>query len=220
MSTFSASSTTLTPSIASSASPSTSNATLTADPSAFSYPALYNYPPFFTLQPILPTRQSQLTSWSVLIQHYCRHHRLFSLSLIDALSSPLFTNSKLNRRLSLRDARAVIDYMASKEGDGRAEWIASTPNKKHNTDEEGGGRFWVYWRKPDEWANLIEGWVDATGQKGVVLTLYEIAESDATRAQEFHGMEPELLARCLGVSVKRGRAQVFGAEGGEGVKFF
>ncbi|KAF2496026.1 ESCRT-II complex, vps25 subunit [Lophium mytilinum] len=226
MTSFASSNTTLAPSVA----PSTSSSTTPSptDPTAFAYPALYNYPPFFTLQPILPTRHSQLLSWSLLIQAYTRHHALFSLSLIDALSTPLFHNRPLHRRLSLRDARAVIDYMCSKDGDMRAEWIttpstASNVLKKSNPsggDEEGGGRFWVFWRKPDEWANLIESWVDSTGQKGVVLTLYELAEGDATRGQEFHGMEAELLSRCLGVSVKRGRAQVFGAEGGEGVKFF
>lgn len=67
---------------------------------------------------------------------------------------------------------------------------------------------------------VLEEWVDRTGQKGTVLTLYEIVEGDASRKEEFFGMDMELLIRSLGISVKRGKAQIFGGEGSEGVKFF
>jgi len=100
----------------------------------------------------------------------------------------------------------------------------STPSKKKTgTIEEestGGGRFWIFWRRPEEWASVIEAWVESTGQKGTVLTLYELTESEATGKEEFHGMDGVLLQRCLAVCVKRGRAQVFGGEGEMGVKFF
>lgn len=79
--------------------------------------------------------------------------------------------------------------------------------------------------------------VDATGQKNTVLTLYELTESDATASQgictprtvsesflittaEFHGMDAELLQKSLQVTVKRGKAQIFGSEDSLGVKFF
>jgi ESCRT-II complex subunit VPS25 len=39
-------------------------------------------------------------------------------------------------------------------------------------------------------------------------------------AVEFHGMDPELLQKALSVLVKRGKAQVFGQEDQQGVKFF
>ncbi|KAF2189690.1 ESCRT-II complex, vps25 subunit [Zopfia rhizophila CBS 207.26] len=193
-----------------------------AQPSDFQFPPHYSFPPFFTLQPVLSTRTSQLTSWSTLIQSYCRHNSFFTLSLIDALDTPLFHNRTLSRRLSLRDAKSVIDWMASPEGGNRAEWIvAPSSKKKVGVEGEGeGGRFYVYWRRPEEWAGVIEEWVDRTGQKGTVLTLYEITESDATKKEEFHGMDGELLTKSLGMLVKRGKAQVFGSDGGEGVKFF
>jgi ESCRT-II complex subunit VPS25 len=38
--------------------------------------------------------------------------------------------------------------------------------------------------------------------------------------EEFHGMDPELLQKALSVLVKRGKAQVFGQEDQQGVKFF
>lgn len=62
--------------------------------------------------------------------------------------------------------------------------------------------------------------VDETGQKNVVLTLYELTESESTVSQEFHGMDPDLLQRAMSVLVKRGKAQVFGQEDEQGVKFF
>lgn len=37
---------------------------------------------------------------------------------------------------------------------------------------------------------------------------------------EFHGMDPEVLQRSLNVLVKRGKAQVFGGDDQQGVKFF
>lgn len=99
--------------------------------------------------------------------------------------------------------------MSSAEGDSRAEWIGAAPKKAAATaaaaadgDEDTRGRFWVFWRKPEEWAGVLEAWVDATGQRGSVLTLYELAESDATANQEFHGIDAELLQRSLMVLVK------------------
>ncbi|EUC27349.1 hypothetical protein COCCADRAFT_53182, partial [Bipolaris zeicola 26-R-13] len=188
---------------------------------AFTFPPHYSFPPFFTLQPVASTRSSQLASWSTLIQSYCRYHRIFTLSLIDALSTPLFTNATLRRSLSLRDAKAILTYMASPEGGNRAEFITAGTKKGSKVEEGEGGKVWVYWRRPEEWATAIEEWVERTGQKGTVLTLYEIVEGDAVGKEEFAGMDMELLQKSLGVCVKRGKAQVFGSGGeGEGVKFF
>lgn len=70
-----------------------------------------------------------------------------------------------------------------------------------------------------------------------MLTLYELTESEATlsqgrlgvlcrnrdsltRSSDFHGMDPDLLQKALAVLVKRGKAQVFGQEDQQGVKFF
>lgn len=37
---------------------------------------------------------------------------------------------------------------------------------------------------------------------------------------EFHGMDSEVLQRSLNILVKKGKAQVFGGEDQQGVKFF
>jgi ESCRT-II complex subunit VPS25 len=192
----------------------------TSTPTGFQFPPHYSFPPFFTLQPTASTRSSQLTSWSTLIQTYCRHNRIFSLSLIDALNTPLFHNSTLRRRLNLRDSKAILTWMSTPEGGNRAEYISAGGKKKTAASEDDGGRFWIYWRRPDEWSAVLEEWVERTGQKGTVLTLYEIVEGDASRKEEFWNMDMDLLLRSLAISVKRGKAQIFGSEGGEGVKFF
>ena len=99
--------------------------------------------------------------------------------------------------------------MTTSAGDFRAEWIGTEKSVCY-----------IWWKKPEEWAVLLEGWVDETGQKGTVLTLYELVESDATKRQEFHGMEMDVLQKSLNVLVKRGKAQVFGSDDQQGVKFF
>jgi len=99
--------------------------------------------------------------------------------------------------------------------EGRAEWIG---NGKGGAED--GNVAWIWWRNPEEWAGAIAEWVEETGQKNTVLTLYELTESEATLSQEFHGMEPDLLQKSLSILVKRGKAQVFGQEDQQGVKFF
>ncbi|ODM22697.1 hypothetical protein SI65_00286 [Aspergillus cristatus] len=180
----------------------------------FQFPPTYSFPPFFTPQPNTSTRLSQLQKWSSLIQSYCRHHRIYRLSLIEAVESPLFHNAALRKRLGLSEARAVLEWMAKAEEEGgggrRAEWI------------DGGSKtvVWVWWRRPEEWAGILADWVEATGQKNTVLTVYELIEGEGTASQEWHGMEQEAMFKSLNVLVKRGKAQVFGSEGQEGVKFF
>ncbi|KAK0743814.1 ESCRT-II complex subunit [Schizothecium vesticola] len=188
----------------------------------FFFPREYSFPPFFTRQTNLTTHHAQLIKWAALVLAYCRHHRLFKLSLSSAISDPLsstaeptsdttasdlFHNRQLNRRLSLADAREVLDFLRR---DGRVEPVDGTT----------GDVVWVYWRTPEEWAGLVEAWVDETAQRGGVLTLYELREGDATRGAEFHGMDADLLQKALGVLVKRGKAQIFGQEDSLGVKFF
>ncbi|KAG7286152.1 hypothetical protein NEMBOFW57_008456 [Staphylotrichum longicolle] len=135
-------------------------------------------------------------------------------------TTELFHNKRINRRLALPDIRAVIDFLRK---DGRAEYVSppSSSSTANSSSAEGGGDIaWIYWRTPEEWAALVEEWVDATGQKGSVLTVYELVEGDGTVGAEFHGLDQELLLKALGVLVKRGKAQVFGQEDSQGVKFF
>ena len=228
--------------------------------SSFPFPREYFFPPFFTRQTNLTTHHAQLTKWAALVLAYCRHHRIFKLSLSESLVAPttsshssslstaatnsqqtgsaattsgslslslggnhssssstpatapdLFHNRKISRRLGIADAREVIDFLRR---DGRAEYVSrgsggfgggdggggnnnnnnitgSSSSGSNNIlgggggGREGGGSggdvVWIYWRTPEEWAGMLEGWVDETAQKGTVMTLYELTEGDGTR---------------------------------------
>jgi len=63
--------------------------------------------------------------------------------------------------------------------------------------------------------------VISTFSPGVArLRSYEIVEGDASVDQEFHGMDMEVLRKGLAVLTKQGKAQVFGTDDQQGVKFF
>jgi ESCRT-II complex subunit VPS25 len=73
--------------------------------------------------------------------------------------------------MALGDAREMVEFMRK---EGRAEWIGR--GEERNVA-------WVWWRNPEEWAGAIAEWVEETGQKNTVLTLYELTESEATVSQ-------------------------------------
>lgn len=138
----------------STSTPTSSTTTLVPPSSStFQFPPYHTfYSPFFTLQPTVSTRLAQLHKWSLLIQRYCAHYRLFRLSIASSatLDSPLFYNAQLRKRLSAAHVRAVFVWMVGKEGGGRAEWIV---------EGEKEGSVWVFWKRPEEWAEVLSGWV-------------------------------------------------------------
>ena len=116
----------------------------------FKFSSRYNYPPFWSIQPTFATRQVQLQIWSSLIQSYCRYNHIWRITLVDALNTPLFHNAQLRKRLTLLEAREIIDWMTREEGAQRAEWIGKEAEK---------GSAWIYWRRPEEWAEALSNWV-------------------------------------------------------------
>lgn len=56
----------------------------------------------------------------------------------------------------MSEARAIVDWMARAEEDGgggkRAEWVEGLAGKEKTLA-------WIWWRRPEEWAALIAGWV-------------------------------------------------------------
>lgn len=128
----------------------------------------------WTLQPTLSTREEQFKWWSALIQSYSAHHRLFRLSIADALESPLFRNAQLNKRMTAAEAVALLDWMCGSAGGRRAEWIGRDGDK---------ASAWIYWRRPEEWGELVAKWVDDMGLKGTVLTVFELVEGEGSAGQ-------------------------------------
>ncbi|KAL7817563.1 ESCRT-II complex, vps25 subunit [Trichoderma aethiopicum] len=182
---------------------------------SFIFPREHSFPPFFTRQPNLAIHHAQLTKWSALVLSYARHHRLFRLVVSSAAESELFCNRAINRKLSPADIREVLDFMRK---DGRAEFVRATAGGDAGT--AAGDVVLLYWRKPEEWAALVEAYVEETAQKGSVLTVYELTEGENTRGAEFHGMDNQVLMKALNILVKQGKAQIFGSEDSLGVKFF
>ena len=70
--------------------------------SSFQWPWQYNFPPFFTLQPNQDTREKQMTAWCDLVLAYYRHTKTYTMDVNEALASPLFNNSQLNRILHVQ----------------------------------------------------------------------------------------------------------------------
>ncbi|KAI1814279.1 ESCRT-II complex, vps25 subunit [Poronia punctata] len=197
----------------------TTTRNLETNNNTFQFPREYHFPPFFTRQPNQTTHRSQQSKWAALILSYCAHHRIFKLSPATT-ADDLFHNRRIGRRLALSDAREILDFMRR---DGRAEFVGGGGGGGGDAEGGGGGGgdvVWIYWKTPEEWAALIEAWVDDTAQKGTVLTLYELSEGEDTIGTEFHGLDLELLQKALQVLVKRGKAQIFGQDDQLGVKFF
>ena len=138
------------------------------------------FPPFYTLQPYPLTRSAQLATWSALVLARGAQHRRVALTPRGAAAGPPVASRSLARALAPRDVAAVLDWMASAEGGFRAEWRDDDAAARRAREA---ARCWVYWRRPEEWAAAVEAWVEGTGQRGSVLTLYEIAEGDAAASQ-------------------------------------
>ena len=89
----------------------------------------------------------------------------------------------LRKRLDLREARAVVDWMAKGEeeagGGRRAEWIEAGTGGSQAPKTVA----WIWWRRPEEWADVIADWVEGTGQRGAVLTVYELIQGEAAASQ-------------------------------------
>ncbi|CAK7272430.1 hypothetical protein SEPCBS119000_005121 [Sporothrix epigloea] len=133
----------------------------------------------------------------------------------------LFHNRTIDRTMPIGEVREVFDDMRRQ---GRIEVIGApaTATLKAAPGPGSSDSFscYVFWKTPEEWAAAVEAFVDETAQRGSVLTLYELTSGDGTRGRELHGLDPVVLQRALAVLVKRGKAQVFGSEESQGVKFF
>jgi len=146
--------------------------------------------------------------WCHLILEYIRFHKIHQISIREMSSSALFYNSKINRRLSIKNIAFIMDVLVEK---GNAEWLGKDKD-----------RIIIYWRSPEEWANLIYDYVNSKGLTDAVCTIYELRESDDVEDQEFFHLDLDVFMKSLEVLQRKGKAQVFGSPGDTnlGVKFF
>lgn len=176
----------------------------------FVFPPMYSFPPFFTLQPAADTRERQLQMWCELVLSYCSHHKIDQLDFDSSTlqRSPLFCNEGLSRRLKPEVMRMVVGRLADS---GRAEWVKGSAQSK----------CLVFYKPPEQWADLIYKWATEHGFIDTVVTAYEIQHGDLAQEQDFFGLDANMILRALRVLEKRGKAHIFsGSEGEEqGVKF-
>ncbi|XP_037319735.2 vacuolar protein-sorting-associated protein 25 isoform X1 [Pungitius pungitius] len=169
---------------------------------SFEWPWQYNFPPFFTLQPNVDTRQKQLAAWCSLALSYCRHHKLYTLDVMEAQESPVFNNKKVERKLSVEAIQVVFEELRKK---GNLEWL-----------DKNKSRCLVMWRRPEEWGKLIHQWVSRNGMVNSVFTLYELSNGDDTEGEEFHGLEDWMLLRSLQALQADGKAEIITMDDGRG----
>ena len=79
----------------------------------------------------------------------------------------------------------------------------------------------IYWRKPAEWADMIYGWVEDTGQNNTVMTVYEIRQGEAVVDLEFYGLDLDMTMRALEALQSTGKCVLLSGETSDsvGVKF-
>ncbi len=102
-----------------------------------------DFPPLYTLQPNLESRSKQFRIWFDII----KFNRIKFIGVNEV--PPLFSNSKINRKLNREFILSLCDYLL-REGYGEYR----TPNR---------GEFLVYDKPLPDWATEIHRAVDARG---------------------------------------------------------
>jgi len=178
--------------------------------SGFLLPSIHSAPPFFTQQPNTATQAVFTEQWTRLLLAYARHRRLFTLRLEDAEVpggewDEVLRNPRINRRLMPSHLAYVLGVLIN---EGLAVY---EPAKQTRVAL-------LYWRLPEEWAEVLYEWVTNTGQLNTILTFYEISDPPVPSA--LSGIPESLLRSAIAVLTKSGRAQLISISDGDGVRFF
>ncbi|KAJ3221667.1 Peptidyl-prolyl cis-trans isomerase NIMA-interacting protein 1 [Clydaea vesicula] len=80
----------------------------------------------------------------------------------------------------------------------------------------------IYWKKPNEWADLIYKWVFDNGLVNTICTVFELIHGENTEGEEFHNLDERIMKKALNILNKNGKAQIFSGSNPEelGVKFY
>ena len=176
----------------------------------FAWPWQYSFPPFFTVQPNTDTHAKQMEDWCELVLNYFKFHGLYKLDVTEAQASPLFYNKTIERKLPLDGIYQVLEQLKVK---GCVEW----------EDSKARNRCYIFWRNPEEWADVIFEWVKSNGLDDTVCTLYELVSDEGTADRQFIGLDMFVLKRALQALERRGKAKLLIGENSveeDGVKFF
>lgn len=194
----------------------------TASSDVLSLPAIHSFRPFFTRQPNVTTLASQLRHWSTIIVRYCAHNHVFSLTSADLTPNfVLFHNPEIRKRCSQDFISHIVSHLLSIGLAQSRTTVGEAGSTSQPSTSEG---IYMWWKSANEWATLVENWVESTAQRGSVFTIYELREGDLVLGREWKNMPKEMFAKVVEELVRRKRAAVFGEEGdegtGRGIKFF
>lgn len=171
--------------------------------STFSWPWQYDFPPFFTIQKNADTKKKQFEAWSTLILKYHKHHKILKIRVADSLTSPLFFNKAIDRKLNSSEVTALLNHLQKK---GNIEW-----------DDKQCSSCTVLWYSVDQWSDMVYKWALESGSVNTVLTVHELVEGDDTSNQEFHGLDSWFMVKILEKLSLKGKAEMIGDDG---VKIF
>ncbi|CAL1714314.1 unnamed protein product [Somion occarium] len=157
-------------------------------PSGFLLPSIHAAPPFFTQQPNPATQAIVTEQWSRLILSYARHRQLFTVRVEDAEVTGAY----------------ILEQMAAKN-----QLVYDPPKQSRSA--------LLYWRTPEEWAEVLHEWASTTGQLNTILTFYEIIEPPVP--SPLSGIPMQILRKAIHILTKTNRAQIIAVADGEGVRF-
>ncbi|KIK04571.1 hypothetical protein K443DRAFT_411620 [Laccaria amethystina LaAM-08-1] len=176
----------------------------------FLLPSIHSAPPFFTQQPNPSTQSIATEQWVRLILTYARHRKLFVLRVEDTETGgsdwgEILRNERINRKVLPSHLSSILEAMVAKNV------AAYDPPKQTRS-------VLLYWRLPEEWADVLHEWATSTGQLNTILTFYDI--TDPPIESPLSNIPVPLLRKAIAILVKSGRAQSIGVADGEGVRFF
>lgn len=87
-------------------------------------------------------------------------------------------------------------------------YLASTGNAEQFNKSS----FLIYWKKPTEWADLINDYVQRVGLSGSIVTVYELFMADEAASEVFHGLPDIMWPRVFRALERSGKAALFGVE--------
>ncbi|KAI0730970.1 ESCRT-II complex vps25 subunit [Earliella scabrosa] len=178
-------------------------------PSGFVLPSIHAAPPFFTQQPNPVTQKTATQQWTRLLLTYARHKKLFVLRVedADAAEGPwdeVLRNPRINRRIRPAHLAAILADMVH-----GTQAIYDPPNQT--------SAVLLFWRSPEEWAQVLYDWASSTGHLNTIMTFYEIVEPPVPSPLE--GLPLPILRKAIAVLTKSARAQIIAVSDGEGVRF-
>lgn len=182
------------------------------------FPAIHSFPPFYTKQSNATILQNQLDQWCTLILELCRAYSIYSILPLGSVLKQqkeeavpsFFDNAAIDRSVPSEFRKDILNHLVHRLGRG------SYINGK--TQDAG---VLVYWRSLSEWAEHLYSRIEATGQQGAVLTVYEMTKlEESVLDAEFHNIDALLFEKILEELKKQGRAHIIRDESEiGGVKF-